>query len=156
MLQVPLGRGREEKRACGEGGWDTNQPPEFWLVPIPGESLSPPTTPRVGRKLLGQFVSQLVGCNIPGQLTPGVAVADDSAPAQQGACLPRPISVRGAAPPACAFADPLCLSRDRGPVRAPWRLSERSLAQPTRAGGHGGHPGPGQGLHGGGAAPWLH
>ncbi|KAJ8795738.1 hypothetical protein J1605_002500 [Eschrichtius robustus] len=130
VLQVPLGRGREEKRACGEGGWDTNQPPEFWLVPIPGESLSPPTTPRVGRKLLGQFVSQLVGCNIPGQLTPGVAAADDSAPAQQGACLPRPISVRGAAPPARAFADSRSASPGTG-VRSEPRGGSRSAAWPS-------------------------
>lgn len=65
VLQVPLGRGREERRAYG--GWGTNQPPESWLVLIPGESLGPPATPREGRKPLGGSVSQLVGCTILGQ-----------------------------------------------------------------------------------------
>lgn len=58
MLQVPLGRGRE-KRGLTERATGTPT--------IPGESLGPPAAPRVGRKLLGQFISQLVGCTIPGQ-----------------------------------------------------------------------------------------
>lgn len=65
LLQVPLGRGREEKRAYG--GWGTNKPPESWLVPILRESFGPLAILRVGRKSLGQLVSQLVGCTIPGQ-----------------------------------------------------------------------------------------
>ena len=52
MLQVPLGRGREEKRGPTERVTGTPT--------IPGESLGPPAAPRVGRKLLGQFISQLV------------------------------------------------------------------------------------------------
>lgn len=65
----------------------------------------------------------------PDRLTPGVAAVDDSAPAQQGACPPRPVPARRASPPARASADSLSASRGTGVRSEPrGRLSERSLA----------------------------
>lgn len=59
-----------------------------------------------------------------------MAAADDSAPAQQGACLPRPISVRGAAPLARASADSGSVSPGTG-VRSEPRGGSRSAAWPS-------------------------
>lgn len=157
LLQVPLGRGLEEKRAYGR---QRHQP-----APGVQGHPHPQRVPRLsGDSEGGPEVSRpacfpTVGLHHPGpdRLTPGVATAGDSAPAQQGACPPPPRSSPLAAPRASASADSHSLSPGTGVwSQTRRRLPERSLIQPTHTGGHGRHPRPGQGLHSGGAASRLH
>lgn len=59
---------KEGARGRGLGGARApTSPRSTSFVLIPGESLGPPPTPRVGRKPLSGSVSQLVGCTILGQ-----------------------------------------------------------------------------------------
>lgn len=159
VLQVPLGRGLEDERAYGERGLRHHPAPRVLtrLHPrgVPQSSRDSKGGPEASRPVC--FPTGGLHHPGPDRLTPGVAAADDSAPAQQGACTPRPVSAHGAARPAPRLLTlPLCLSPDRGPVRAPWEAPGAQVGPAYPAGGHGGHPRPGQGLHRGGAAPWLH
>ncbi|KAI4553541.1 hypothetical protein MJT46_020093, partial [Ovis ammon polii x Ovis aries] len=139
------------QRAYREGDWDTDHP-----LGVPRPSRGSQGGPEASWPV--HFPTGGLHHPGPDRLTPGRGRGgNDSAPAQQGACPPRPVSTLGAAPPARASADSGSASLGTGVRSEPCgRLPERRSAEPTRAGGHGGHPGPGQGLHGGGAAPWLH
>ncbi|XP_027628202.1 RAS guanyl-releasing protein 2 isoform X2 [Tupaia chinensis] len=62
----------------------------------------------------------------PDRLTPGVAAADNSAPAQQGACPPRPVPARGPLPQLVPLHS-CSPSPGRGPVPAPCKTPEAHL-----------------------------
>ena len=139
-----------EERAHGEGDWDTDHPRG---VPRPSRGS------RGGPEASWPVHFPTGGLHHPGpdRLTPGRGRGGTTPPLpSRGRARPAPFLPSGPLRwPAPTPALPLSLrtgvrSEPRG------RLPERSSAEPTRAGGHGGDPGPGQGLHGGGAAPWLH
>lgn len=124
------GQGREPEAV---GGAPASPPSSPRLVPVPSEPPGPPAAPRVGRKSLGQPVSQLAGCTIAGQ--------DRLTREWPGPTTP-PLPSRGRARPAPAL--PTALPE---PLPRPAPLQTPTLPLP----GQGSSPSPAGGSR---SAPW--
>lgn len=130
--------GASGERARGKegagGGGSTDERPDSRLVRSPG---SPSALGRLGgwagSLWFSPFPNWWVAPSRARPFHPGVAAADDSAPAQQGACPPRPVPAHRPlprpAPPQLPPASPGTGVQSEPSQRLPERLS----AQPTRS-----------------------